>query len=116
MNDSSEARWAIAPRESPAFLLADEAKRRGFVPAIHDPLVRPGPSHGHEVTRDLKAVLAGADAAILITDHETFKTLGPKDFAGMRGKWIYDGRNCLNHAELRKAGFTVIVLGVGGAL
>jgi hypothetical protein len=40
--------------------------------------------------------------------------LPPKIFVEhMRGRFIADGRNCLDHAALRSAGFEVLVLGIG---
>jgi len=35
----------------------------------------------------------------------------PQVFSVMSGKHILDGRNCLDHDALRKAGFVVTVLG-----
>ena len=101
------------PRESPAFGLAREAAARGFDLALHDPLVRPGHYDGFDVGRDLGGCLAGAAAAAVMVDHESYRALGPDDFRAMSGTLISDARNCLDHGALRAAGFAVLVLGVG---
>jgi len=90
------------------------AREKRIDAAVHDPVVKAGDHHGLIVCNDLAAVLKDADAAVLLTEHKSYRAISPKTFAqSMRGRLIADGRNWLNHAELRGAGFEVIVLGMG---
>jgi UDP-N-acetyl-D-mannosaminuronic acid dehydrogenase len=102
------------PRESPAALLAAAAAQQGLQVAVHDPLVRAGTHHGLRVSNDLAACLDGAAAAALLDEQRAYRGLSAK-FIGdhMTGRLIGDARNWLNHASLRRAGFHVVVLGVG---
>jgi UDP-N-acetyl-D-mannosaminuronic acid dehydrogenase len=101
-------------RESPAGLLAAAAAQRGLQVAVHDPLVRPGSHHGLQVSNDLAGCLRGAAAAALLVEHRAYRGLTAKFFAEhMTGRLIGDARHWLNHASLRRAGFQVVVLGVG---
>ena len=101
-------------RQSPAALLTAAAHEQGIQTAVHDPIVKPGEHDGLTVSGDLTAVLKDADAAALITEHPQYRSLPPKIFVEhMRGRFIADGRNCLDHAALRSAGFEVLVLGIG---
>ncbi|HYT94636.1 MAG TPA: nucleotide sugar dehydrogenase [Gemmataceae bacterium] len=102
------------PRESPTGLLATAAVQRGLQVAVHDPLVRAGTHHGLQVSNDLSGCLKGAAAAALLVEHRAYRGLSAKFFAEhMTGRLIADARNWLNHASLRRAGFTVAVLGMG---
>jgi UDP-N-acetyl-D-mannosaminuronic acid dehydrogenase len=102
-------------RESPAFTIAEAARRRGLEVLIHDPHVEPGTHHGFTVVDDLARCLDGAAAAILVTDHREYKALPPRTFLErMRGRLIGDCRNWLDQAPLRDAGFTVLCTGIGG--
>jgi UDP-N-acetyl-D-mannosaminuronic acid dehydrogenase len=101
------------PRESPAMLMVEAAKAQGLETAVHDPLVKAGNYHGLELSNDLGACLAGAAAAVLLTEHKMYRSLSSQTFAEhMSGRLIGDARQWLNHAALRRAGFTVIRLGV----
>jgi UDP-N-acetyl-D-mannosaminuronic acid dehydrogenase len=101
-------------RESPARLLAEAAARKDVRTAVHDPLVRPGHHHGLEINRDLPGCLQSAAAAALLVEHRAYRTLSARYFAEhMAGRLIGDARNWLNHTSLRRAGFTVVLLGAG---
>jgi UDP-N-acetyl-D-mannosaminuronic acid dehydrogenase len=102
------------PRESPAALLCRAAAAQNIRTQLHDPRVRSGGHDGLHITHDLAQCLAGAAAAVLLTDHREYQGLSPTVFHdGMDGRLIGDARNVLDHAALRKAGFTVVVLGDG---
>jgi UDP-N-acetyl-D-mannosaminuronic acid dehydrogenase len=104
------------PRESPAALLASAAAQKGVEVCIHDPLVRAGEHHGLRVSDDLPSCLKGAAAAALLVEHRAYRGLSSKFFADhMAGRLIGDSRNWLNHAALRRSGFTVVVLGIGAS-
>jgi UDP-N-acetyl-D-mannosaminuronate dehydrogenase len=101
-------------RESPARLLVQCARQHGLEVMVHDPLVRPGASHGLEVSRDLPSCLRGAAAAVLTVEHKAYRGLSARFFAEhMTGRLIGDARNWLNHASLRRGGFRVVLLGNG---
>ena len=102
------------PRESPAALLCAAASARKIATAVHDPLVNAGSYHGMSVSNDLPACLSGAAAAVLVTEHKSYRSLSSKVFAAhMSGRLICDTRNWLNANALRMGGFTVLLLGDG---
>ena len=102
------------PRESPAALMALAAAKMGLKVSVHDPLVSAGEHHGLLISNDLSACLHGADAVVLLTDHKSYRNLSPEFFKkDMKGRVIADARNWMNHAALRNAGFTVLVVGIG---
>jgi UDP-N-acetyl-D-mannosaminuronic acid dehydrogenase len=101
------------PRESPAALLANAARKRDLEVSVHDPYVKAGQHHGLLVTNDLPACLRGATAAALLCEHRAYRVLSAKFFQEhLAGKLIADARNWLNHASLRRAGFNVVLLGM----
>src|SRR5262249_5407254 len=58
--------------------------------------------------------LAGAAAAALLVEHRAYRTLSARFFTEhMAGRLVGDARNWLNHTSLRRAGFTVVLLGAG---
>lgn len=101
-------------RESPAALLCGAAAGRNIRTSVHDPLVKAGRHHGLEVSNDLAECLSAADAAVLLTEHKFYRGVPVSLFAEhMRGRLFGDARNWLDHAALRRAGFTVVLLGDG---
>ena len=101
------------PRESPAALLANAARKRDLEVSVHDPHVKAGQHHGLLVSNDLPACLRGATAAALLCEHRAYRVLSAKFFQEhLAGKLIADARNWLNHASLRRAGFNVVLLGM----
>jgi UDPglucose 6-dehydrogenase len=66
-----------------------------------------------KTTTDPYAAAKDADAIILLTDWEEYKALDYKRlYAGMRKPaFLFDGRNMLPHAQLRKLGFEVKAVG-----
>ncbi|MCU1528004.1 MAG: UDP-glucose 6-dehydrogenase, partial [Frondihabitans sp.] len=56
--------------------------------------------------------IRGADAVLVLTEWQEFRDLAPADVAGLVAhKNVVDGRNCLDIAAYRAAGFTVRALG-----
>lgn len=55
----------------------------------------------------------GAHALCILTEWDEFTTLDYKHIYEVMSKpaFIFDGRNILNHAELRKIGFEVYAIG-----
>jgi UDP-N-acetyl-D-mannosaminuronic acid dehydrogenase len=96
-------------RETPAGRFIRRAKNEGFDVAVHDPHVE----SYQEPLVDRVTALDGADCAVVITDHDEFRELGPAAFEGMKSRNVVDSRNVLDHDALREAGFEVAVLGDG---
>jgi UDPglucose 6-dehydrogenase len=60
-----------------------------------------------EISDSAEAALAGADAAILVTEWPQFAELDWEELAGtMANPLIVDGRNFLDVARIRAAGFS----------
>lgn len=97
-------------RESPSLLVIRRLQDAGVFVAAHDPFVKRGP-----IPRvGLSECLEGADCLLLLTDHDAYRELEPRDIGQrMRTKRLYDTRNLLEHDAWRAAGFQVQVLGVG---
>lgn len=88
-------------RESPALVIREllrtkEARVRSFDPFL------PGESD----VRGLAGALAGADAALIATDHTVFSALEPQDFLAEGVTTVVDGRNCLDKEAFLAAGIT----------
>jgi UDPglucose 6-dehydrogenase len=67
---------------------------------------------GVEFAPDAAAALAGADALILVTEWNEFRSLGPQRLAqAMRGRVVVDLRNVFDPVALREAGFTYVGIG-----
>lgn len=97
-------------RESPALKVAAGLQEKGVEIRCYDPHVRKAP-----VPLALpRECLAGADLALLLTDHAEFRGLDPAKVGGyMRHRRLYDTRNALDHRVWTEAGFEVVVLGAG---
>jgi UDP-N-acetyl-D-mannosaminuronic acid dehydrogenase len=102
------------PRESPAMRMVAAARAAGLETAVHDPLVKPGECHGLTVIGDLAVCLDGADAMVLLVEHNAYREISASYFARhMKGRLAGDARNWLDRDALRAEGFTVILLGSG---
>jgi UDPglucose 6-dehydrogenase len=102
-------------RESPATviaarLLGEGATVRSWDPMAHTPAGEPWAN----ATRfdDVASAMAGADAAILVTDWPQLRDV---DWAGaaasMRGPVVFDGRNMFDPASMAAAGLTYLSVG-----
>jgi UDPglucose 6-dehydrogenase len=103
-------------REAPAISVCAELLEEGAELAVYDPKVphakvladlssaRHVPAHLHHATSVAEAC-AGADAAVILTDWDEFKAIDWKDIAAsMRHPaWVFDARNCADHASIRAA-------------
>lgn len=97
-------------RESPAIAIIHSLKAKGCQVVIVDPHVK---NFGYELS-GLEEAFKDSDCAVLVTDHDEFKTLSPEELGPlMRTKQILDTRHCLNLERWKAAGFNVRVLGVG---
>lgn len=99
-------------RESPALEVAARLLEKGVDLLCYDPHVDTAPVP----LGPPKECLAGADLAVLLTNHTEFRQLAPEKVGElMRHRRLYDTRNTLDHGAWRDAGFEVTVLGTGSA-
>jgi UDP-N-acetyl-D-mannosaminuronic acid dehydrogenase len=100
-------------RNSPSVPLVESLKGEVAEIRLHDPFV--GTLAGVEASDDLRAVLDGADLAIVMVAHEAYAGLTPAALRKlMRTPAVVDGRNLFSSDRMSKAGF--VYLGVGKGL
>ena len=101
-------------RDSPALNVAAQMDLQGAKVTVTDPM---GLDNARRVQPDLHYVedlaeaVEGAEAVLLLTEWEDYKTLTPADLEGVAVKNIVDGRNVLDPQEWRAAGWTYRALG-----
>ena len=99
-------------REAPSLVLAGRLLAEGADVCAWDPVVDGRGLHGVEIADTPEAAAAGADAVVIVTE---WPELADVDWAAvgetMRTKVLIDGRNMLDLAPLRAAGFTVEGIG-----
>jgi UDPglucose 6-dehydrogenase len=102
-------------RESPAIAIITELIARGAIVKAYDPQVKSHPTI--TVGTDAFEVCDGADALVVLTEWDEFKTLDfAKIYAAMhKPAFVFDGRNILPRAELAKIGFRVFAIGKSSA-
>jgi len=97
-------------RESPALEIASLVQGRGYDVIIHDPYIR------RFAEMPLEEVVQRADALIMLTDHEVYRTqLTPETVKAMAGDdipWILDTRGFFD-SRWDAEGYRVKRLGVG---
>jgi UDPglucose 6-dehydrogenase len=94
-------------REAPSLVLAWRLLTEGAEVRGWDPVVDPGAlPRGVELTRSVLEAVRGADAAVIVTEWSELKDLArPEVHAAMANPLIVDGRNLLDPATVRAAGF-----------
>jgi UDPglucose 6-dehydrogenase len=99
-------------REAPSLVLAGRLLAEGADVSAWDPVVDGDDLHGVHVEASVEQAAAGADAVVLVTE---WPQLADVDWAAvaatMRTRVFVDGRNMLDQAKLRAAGFTVEGIG-----
>ena len=89
--------------------LARELRRAGAELVVHDPVVDPATAHGltgGHVATNLHEALAGADAAVIVTEWPEYHALLDPGLArSMRFPLLIDGRNQLDPAAARSSGY-----------
>ena len=95
-------------RESPALKIKKYAENEGISVKIFDPLVKTYPQN----CKSLDISLKNSDCLVLVTDHEVFKEINPKNIK-MKHKNLLDTRNMLDHEKWLKSGFNVKIIGNG---
>ncbi|WP_102961273.1 UDP-glucose dehydrogenase family protein [Mangrovicella endophytica] len=104
-------------REAASLVLVPALAKAGARLRIYDPQV--GPDAAEELRHasfasSLAEALTGADAAVLLTEWEEFRTLDPRWAREvMAGSLFVDFRNALQPAEMQAAGFTYVGIGRG---
>jgi UDPglucose 6-dehydrogenase len=103
-------------RDAPALTLIEQLTRLGAKVKAYDPLVsQTGLSHGLSnviVETDVERLADGCDALVLVTDWQQFQTLDYAHMASlMTHPILVDGRNCLDKAALKAAGFQYVGIG-----
>jgi UDPglucose 6-dehydrogenase len=102
-------------REAPSTVLAARLLAEGAEVRCWDPMARladaePWTSTSRHESPEL--ALAGADAAILVTEWPQLKDVDwARAFSAMRRPVFFDGRNLLDPAGMRAAGFTYLSVG-----
>jgi UDPglucose 6-dehydrogenase len=101
-------------REAPSLVLAGRLLAEGADVRAWDPVASANGLHGVEQAASIEAALAGADAAVLVTEWPQLAEADWQALAGsMRVPLLVDGRNMLDPAALRAAGFTYEGIGRG---
>jgi len=101
-------------REAPSIVLASRLLAEGAEVRAWDPVVRDGRAlpRGVEVVGSVLDAVAGADAAVIVTEWRELRDLAREDIrTAMANPLIVDGRNLLDPAAARAAGF--VYEGVG---
>jgi UDPglucose 6-dehydrogenase len=99
-------------REAPAFVLAGRLLAEGADVVVWDPVARANGVHGVEQVGSVAEAVAGADAAVLVTEWPELAELDWASLAATMGSAVLvDGRNMLDPATMRAAGFTYDAIG-----
>lgn len=96
-------------RDSPALNIAGQIQLQGASVSVYDPKAIENSRKMfptlHYAT-DFRDACSGADVTLVLTEWEEFRNLEPADLAPIvRRKRIIDGRNCLDQAKWRGAGW-----------
>jgi UDPglucose 6-dehydrogenase len=94
-------------REAPSLVLASRLLAEGAEVRAWDPVARPGDlMKGAVLVDSVLDAVRGADAAVIVTEWDELRGLASKDVHdAMARPLILDGRNLLDPAETRAAGF-----------
>jgi len=94
-------------REAPSLVLASRLLAEGAEVRAWDPVARPGElMKGAVLCDSVLDAVTGADAAVIVTEWEELRALASAEVRdAMARPLIIDGRNLLDPAETRQAGF-----------
>lgn len=101
-------------RNTPSEVYYNLLKSTGATPVVHDHYVEKYP--GVAIEHDLDRAIAGADAIVIMTGHDLYRTLDPvrvKAIAGCDRPAIIDGRNMIDPDRFIRAGFVYKGIGRG---
>jgi UDP-N-acetyl-D-mannosaminuronic acid dehydrogenase len=97
-------------RESPSLHVVRAFHEKGLRFGVHDPYVK----NSTIELSSLDDCFRGADLVLLLTDHNDYKYLSPRQVAKLtRNHNLFDTRNALDHGDWSSSGFKVTVLGKG---
>lgn len=102
-------------RDSPALNIAGQIQLQGASVSVFDPKAMANsraifPTLTYAT--DIEEACQGADVVLVLTEWKQFQKLNPNDISGqVREKRIIDGRNCLDAARWRAAGWEFHGLG-----
>ncbi|MDG6935536.1 MAG: UDP-glucose 6-dehydrogenase, partial [Nitrososphaerota archaeon] len=68
---------------------------------------------GSSFYRSYKDCLEGSDLAILVTEWDEYKLLGPEDFKSMRNPVLIDTRRIYSKELFEQSGIKLLQLGIG---
>ena len=102
-------------REAPSVVLASRLLAEGARVRAYDPVADPGDLlSGVDVCESVLEAVRGADAAVIVTDWDEFRSLAsPEVREAMRRPIVIDGRNLLDPETTRAGGF--VYEGIGRA-
>jgi UDPglucose 6-dehydrogenase len=93
-------------REAPSLVLAGRLVAEGAEVRGWDPVAEPDDLTGVELCDTYEEAVAGADAAVIVTEWPELRELAREEVReSMRRPLIVDGRNLLDPAAVRAAGF-----------
>jgi UDPglucose 6-dehydrogenase len=94
-------------REAPSLVLASRLLAEGAEVRAWDPVARPGElMKGAVLSENVLDAVTGADAAVIVTEWDELRDLASAEVRdAMARPLIIDGRNLLDPAETRRAGF-----------
>ena len=96
-------------RESPTEKIDELLREHGYATAIFDPVAA---GFSRPLTPTLDAALEGADALVLVVDHNAFRDVDPAQVARlMRGRVVVDARNFFDAGAWASAGLDLYTLG-----
>jgi UDPglucose 6-dehydrogenase len=99
-------------REAPSLVLAGRLSSEGATVRAWDPVARPRDLRDVEQMDTVEGALAGADAAVVVTEWPQLADLDWVAIAQtMKTPVVIDGRNMLNPADMRAAGYRYEAIG-----
>jgi UDPglucose 6-dehydrogenase len=104
-------------REAASIVLASRLLAEGAEVRVWDPVADPdGLLHGVEVCETVLEAVEGADAAVIVTEWPELRDLASDEVrVAMRNPLLVDGRNLLDPAAARAAGFAYEAIGRPGS-
>lgn len=97
-------------RESPSVEVIEHIEQLGLDYMAHDPHIKQ--NNLAKQTQSLDEALEGADAILVLTDHQAFRDFNPEHLSKkMRNSIVIDTKNCLSRNKWEKVGFSVYLLG-----
>jgi UDP-N-acetyl-D-mannosaminuronic acid dehydrogenase len=102
-------------RESPAVAVVQQLVAEGALVSTYDPAATDASVDGAQSAETIDECLTGADAVILLVDHQAFVELEPQHLAALlAGRAAIDTRGVWDRQRFAAAGLDLTVLGVGG--